>query len=144
MGFPRESQFSLKYLLMKVFLFVLTGFTMFKTLTRSAFAQVQSRIFPMYFISGIIMSTISLFTHLYMNPVKSWQEDSLSLYQVCKAAAFVLFHAVYCTLIFLRPWDQAFSAWHELGRMARGRLVWPIHSYEIQQSCLPWKRRSIS
>ena len=54
---------------------------MFKTLTRNAFAQIQKKIFPMYFMFGIIMSTISLLTHLYTSPVKSWQQDSLSLYQ---------------------------------------------------------------
>ena len=55
---------------------------MFKTLTRNAFAQVQSKIFPMYFLSGIIMSAISLVTHLFMHPMESWKSDSYYLYQV--------------------------------------------------------------
>ena len=42
-------------------------------------------------MSGIIMSTISLLTHLYTNPVKSWQQDSLSAYQVGKPATFLLY-----------------------------------------------------
>ena len=63
-------------------IFFLAGFTMFKTLTRNAFAQVQSKIFPMYFMTGIILGAISLLSHIYINHVKFRAVDTISIYQV--------------------------------------------------------------
>ncbi|XP_028394026.1 transmembrane protein 205-like [Dendronephthya gigantea] len=50
-----------------------SGFTMFKTLTRNAFAQVQSKIFPLYFMSGIALCLsvsllCSLVNYFYLGP----------------------------------------------------------------------------
>jgi hypothetical protein len=55
---------------------------MYKTLKRTAFAEVQSKMFPMYFMAGFITSSVALLTHLHINPVISWQNDRIAFYQV--------------------------------------------------------------
>jgi hypothetical protein len=58
-----------------------SGFTMYKTLKRSDFVAVQSKMFPMYFMAGFITSSVTLLTHLHMNPVISWVNNRIAFYQ---------------------------------------------------------------
>ena len=55
---------------------------MYKTLKRTDFVAVQSKMFPLYFMAGFIMSSVALLTHLHLNPVVSWQNDRMAFYQV--------------------------------------------------------------
>ena len=55
---------------------------MYKTLKRSAFVAVQSKMFPLYFMAGFITSSVALLTHLHINPVVSLQGNRMAFYQV--------------------------------------------------------------
>ena len=77
-----------------IFTFFVTGFTMYKTLTRNAFRKVQSKMFPLYFMTGVITSSVALLTHLYIKPVGTWMEDTVSFYQVSERKNFFFYRSL--------------------------------------------------
>ncbi|XP_046862232.1 transmembrane protein 205-like [Xenia sp. Carnegie-2017] len=57
-----------------------SGFTLYKTLKRTDFVAVQSKLFPMYFKAGFFLSSIALLTHIVSTDL-SWQNDRVTFYQ---------------------------------------------------------------
>lgn len=57
-----------------------SGATMYYNMSRHAFGDIQSKLFPKYFFSGAILSSIALATYCLINPVEMWK--SSESYQV--------------------------------------------------------------
>ena len=53
---------------------------MYYNMSRHAFGDIQSKLFPKYFLSGVILSAIALATYCLMNPVELWTRSEF--YQV--------------------------------------------------------------
>ena len=58
---------------------LLTGLTMFYNLPRIMFGQVQSRLFPMYFATTLLLSSITLITYTMGNPYETWTRPDWKL-----------------------------------------------------------------
>ena len=74
---------------------------MYKTLKRSDFVAVQSKMFPMYFMAGFVTSSMTLLSHLHINPVVSWQNNRIAFYQT--VAFIVSLACCVLNLIYLSP-----------------------------------------
>ena len=48
------------------------GITMYKYLPRHTFGYIQSKLFPKYFMLGLVLSTTTLVTFILDNPVTTW------------------------------------------------------------------------
>ena len=55
---------------------------MYYNMSRHAFGDIQSKLFPKYFLSGSVLSVIALATYCLMNPIEKW--SSSEYYQVSK------------------------------------------------------------
>ncbi|KAL5014108.1 hypothetical protein ScPMuIL_008378 [Solemya velum] len=60
---------------------LVAGLTMFYNLPRIMFGQVQSRLFPMFFLSSLVMSSITLTTYVIQHPYETW--GRIQFIEVC-------------------------------------------------------------
>ncbi|KAK7092119.1 hypothetical protein V1264_009719 [Littorina saxatilis] len=56
---------------------LVAGFTMFYNLPRHMFGQVQSRLFPMFFLWSLVTSAISIATYVTLHPFESWDHSNV-------------------------------------------------------------------
>ena len=50
---------------------------MFYNLPRHMFGQVQSRLFPMFYLWSLIASAVSIATYVTLHPFESWDRSDL-------------------------------------------------------------------
>ncbi|XP_076437816.1 transmembrane protein 205-like [Babylonia areolata] len=56
---------------------LVAGLTMFYNLPRHMFGQVQSRLFPMFFLWSLVTSAVALATFITLHPFESWENSHL-------------------------------------------------------------------
>lgn len=68
---------------------LVAGLTMFYNLPRHMFGQVQSRLFPMFFLWSLVTSSVSIATYVTLHPYESWDRANL-IQGVCMMLNFLV------------------------------------------------------
>lgn len=65
---------------------------MYRNLPRHTFGYIQGKLFPKYFLVGMILSSITMTTFIIQNPLHSWKSAQIvqvRLYILCAALGFM-------------------------------------------------------
>lgn len=72
----------------------LPGLTMYQYLPRHTFGYIQSKLFPKYFMLGLILSTVTVVTFIIENPLATWgyqEKVQVSVYYYYVHVVLLLF-----------------------------------------------------
>ncbi|KAL3890997.1 hypothetical protein ACJMK2_003280 [Sinanodonta woodiana] len=86
------------------------GLTMFYNLPRIMFGQVQSRLFPMFFTTGLVLASVSFVTYTMRNPYETWDgQDIIQAYLLLTTVVLTFINAFFIAPILVETMVKCFE-----------------------------------